>query len=294
MVFGKSSLSTIVELEANSIPDLYGRGWSDAPVDILFDSNLYNTQILYALLSSPLAWLSPNESFSLIGYSLGGCLVPSFLLSLPETQLASISSVILLAPAGLLNSGKLPFFTKLGYRGWLPTALQTFVAKRNMRKGVKEFSTDNMDRSKTLDLNFIAGWQASTHKGYLPAWMSSFRHCPIFDRKEMFTRVRKLLDTNAFGANEENGRMLIIMAGKDDTIKFDEVVPIMKQILEPQGEEEAKKEGHIKWKVFEEDGHDVVVMKGVELGDEILAFWGLKHKEQEQVSIGMEQSWVEA
>ncbi|KAF8455840.1 Alpha/Beta hydrolase protein, partial [Terfezia claveryi] len=164
--------------------DLYGRGWSDSPVDRPHDSNLYNTQIYSALLSSPLPWLSPREPFSIIGYSLGGCLVPSFMLSLPEAQLASISTVVLLAPAGLLQAAKMPIFAKLAYNGWLPTALQTVIAKRYMRKGIQEFSVDNTDRNKTLDLDSIAGWQASTHEGYLPAWVSSFRYCPIFDSRE--------------------------------------------------------------------------------------------------------------
>lgn len=163
-----------------------------------------------------------------------------------------------------------------------------------MRKGVKEFSVDNTDRSKTLDLNAVAGWQASAHEGFLPAWISSFRYCPIFDRKDMFTEFRKLVDTDAFGGKAGEGRVLIVMARKDETIKYDEVVPTMKEIMEPKGEEEARKEGYIKWKVYEEDGHDVPVTKGTEIADEIMAFWNPKPKEAEQVPPEMEQSWVQA
>ncbi|KAF8419909.1 Alpha/Beta hydrolase protein [Tirmania nivea] len=275
--------------------DLYGRGWSDSPVDRPHDSILYNSQIHYALLSSPLPWLSPHEFFSVIGYSLGGCLVPSFILSLPEAQLASISSVVLLAPAGLLQAAKMSTFTKLAYNGWLPTAVQTFIAKRFMRKGVQEFSVDNTDQNKTLDLDSIAGWQASTHEGYLPAWISSFRYCPIFDSREMFTEFRNLVDTDAFGAKEENGRVYIFMAGEDSAVRFDEVVPAMKEILHPKDEKELKREGHIKWKVWEGAEHEMVARSGSEIAREILVFWGVKERTQEQVPlVDMEQSWVQA
>lgn len=275
--------------------DLYGRGWSDSPVDRPHDSNLYNTQIHSVLLSSPLPWLSPREPFSIVGYSLGGCLVPSFMLSLPEAQLASISTVVLLAPAGLLQAAKMPIFAKLAYNGWLPTALQTIIAKRYMRKGMQEFSVDNTDRNKTLDLDSIAGWQASTHKGYLPAWVSSFRYCPIFDSREMFTEFRKLVDTGAFGAKEGNGRVFILMGGKDTVVRFDEVAPIAKEILHLKDEEEGGREGHIKLKVWEDAEHEMVGRSGSELAREILAFWGAKEREQEQIPpADMEQSWVQA
>jgi len=164
-----------------------------------------------------------------------------------------------------------------------------------MRINVQEFSVDNTDRGKMLDLDSIAGWQAHTHEGYFLAWVSSVRYCPIFDNREIFTEIRKLVDTDAFGVKGENGRVFIVMAGKDNAVRFDEVVPTMKEILHPKDDEEVKREGRIRWKVFEDAGHDVVATSGSELADEILAFWGVKEREQGQTPpVDMEQSWVQA
>ena len=172
----------------------------------------------------------------------------------------------------------MPILIKLGYKGYLPTALQTAVARRIIRKGVKEFSADNTDRAKILDLDAIAGWQAMTHKGFLHAWMGSSRSCPIFDSFETWAKFRGLLESGAFGAEEdriEKGRVLIVMALKDETVRYAEVAPGIIATLHPHGCEEAEKEGLVKWKIFEDDGHDVVVKKGGEVADAVLEFWGL-------------------
>ena len=278
--------------------DLYGRGWSDSPLNIRFDASLYNTQMLHALLSSDLPWLSPQESFSIIGYSLGGSLVPTFLLSLPPLQLASIDSAILLAPAGLLQVARLAFLKKLGYRGWLPTALQTFVAQRHMRRSVKELLEKQKpgdSDSSTMSVDSVTEWQARTHRGYLPAWISSFQCCPIFDQHHIWSQFRTLAETNAFGALSERtqpNKVFIILAGKDDTVKFNEVVPALRQIFAQSigdVDGQTQKEAFVKWKVYENDGHDLVATKGIDIADEILHFWGLKEPREP-----MAQSWVHA
>ena len=268
-----------------------------------FDASLYNTQILHALLSSDLPWLSPQEPFSIIGYSLGGSLVPTFLLSLPSPQLSSIDSTILLAPAGLLQLDRLAFLKKLGYRGWLPTALQTFVAQQHMRRSVKELpgrqQHDNTD-SSTMSVDLVTEWQARTHRGYLPAWISSFQCCPLFDQHHIWNQFRKLAETNAFGAlpgRTRPGKVFIILAGKDDTVKFNEVVPALKQVFARGTDDEdgqaqnavKKKETFVRWKVYGDDGHDVVATKGIDIADDILDFWGLKESGDP-----MAQSWVHA
>lgn len=61
--------------------DLWGRGYSDS-VDLPHDGRLYATQIMIALVSSPLAW-TPG-GFSLVGYSLGGGIVVDFAAGFPE------------------------------------------------------------------------------------------------------------------------------------------------------------------------------------------------------------------
>lgn len=88
--------------------DLFGRGFTDAPSDLDYDDRLFITQIFYVLASSPLAWLPGTQKgedsderrgFSIIGYSLGGCLSMAFASYFPEL----VEDVVLLAPAGILR-----------------------------------------------------------------------------------------------------------------------------------------------------------------------------------------------
>ncbi|KAF5260567.1 hypothetical protein FOXYS1_8775, partial [Fusarium oxysporum] len=87
--------------------DLFGRGFSDGVGDLPYDIRLYTTQVLLALASSPLSWTGSN-SLRLIGYSLGGAIAASFAVDFPHM----VSSLILLAPAGLIRS------TDLGLTFW--------------------------------------------------------------------------------------------------------------------------------------------------------------------------------
>ncbi|KAL5041364.1 Alpha/Beta hydrolase protein [Aspergillus fruticulosus] len=58
------------------IYDLFGRGYSDAPNDLVFDARLYTTQVLL-VLSSPLPWTG-TSAFHIIGFSLGGSIAVAF------------------------------------------------------------------------------------------------------------------------------------------------------------------------------------------------------------------------
>ncbi|KAE9572170.1 hypothetical protein CGMCC3_g11609 [Colletotrichum fructicola] len=64
--------------------DFFGRGYSDAPTDLPYDSRLYTTQILLALASSPLRGWTGDDAFHLLGYSLGGAVAAAFAASSPH------------------------------------------------------------------------------------------------------------------------------------------------------------------------------------------------------------------
>ncbi|KAK0659003.1 hypothetical protein DIS24_g4227 [Lasiodiplodia hormozganensis] len=81
--------------------DLFGRGFSDSPTDLPYDARLYTTQILLALASSPLSWTgSASQSFSIVGYSLGGGIAADFA-SYFYPRL--VSSLVLIAPGGVMR-----------------------------------------------------------------------------------------------------------------------------------------------------------------------------------------------
>jgi pimeloyl-ACP methyl ester carboxylesterase len=99
-------------------PDLFGRGYSDAPSPLYhkYDSSLYFSQILLCLQSSPIAW-SGHRSFTIIGYSLGGAIAADFASYFPY----NVRGLVLVAPGGLIRKRNITFKSKLLYQSsWLP------------------------------------------------------------------------------------------------------------------------------------------------------------------------------
>ncbi|KAF1990227.1 alpha/beta-hydrolase [Aulographum hederae CBS 113979] len=84
--------------------DLWGHGYSDAPLDVPYDTRLFTTQIHFAITSSPIPWTGSNNKhspgISLIAFSLGASIAVDFASTYPYLT----TSLILLAPIGLLQS----------------------------------------------------------------------------------------------------------------------------------------------------------------------------------------------
>ena len=91
--------------------DLPGRGYSDTPVPTPHSNRLYTTTILLALTTSPLPWTGNGETFSLIGYSLGGGIVANLTSYFPSL----VSSLVLIAPAGLIRQSRITLMNKVLY-----------------------------------------------------------------------------------------------------------------------------------------------------------------------------------
>ncbi|KAJ3560556.1 hypothetical protein NPX13_g9262 [Xylaria arbuscula] len=108
--------------------DLFGRGYSDAPTDLPYDTRLYVSQILLVLASSPRPWAT--SSFHLIGYSLGGGLSLSFARYFPHL----LRSLVLIAPCGLIRSHHVGWRSWLYYNsGLLPEFLVRYLVRRRIR-----------------------------------------------------------------------------------------------------------------------------------------------------------------
>jgi pimeloyl-ACP methyl ester carboxylesterase len=179
--------------------DLFGRGYSDAPVGVDYDEQLFATQILYVLYSSPLSW----DRFSLVGYSLGGGIAVSFAAHFAER----IEALVLFAPGGILNGSKLGLLLKLGRGGWVPAALETYMVGRQVGVRTRAHAED-LASEDGLDYGKIMRWQASSHKGFAMAFGNSFRHGPLYDRQQEWREVAK----------KGIQRVGILVGGVDDVI----------------------------------------------------------------------------
>jgi pimeloyl-ACP methyl ester carboxylesterase len=114
--------------------DLFGRGFSDNPSDLPHDARLYTTQLLIALASSPdLSWTGP-QAFKLVGYSLGGGIAVHFATSFPHL----VSSLVLLAPAGLIRPESFGAFTRAVFTsGIIPPRLLNWLTSKRLKKPIR-------------------------------------------------------------------------------------------------------------------------------------------------------------
>jgi len=109
--------------------DLFGRGYSDAPGDLPYDTRLFVTQVLLALASSPLAWTG-KDALSVIGYSLGGGIAANFAATFPDM----VETLILLAPSGLIRPENIGRASRLVFTsGLVPERLLAWMTKRRLR-----------------------------------------------------------------------------------------------------------------------------------------------------------------
>ena len=112
--------------------DLPGRGYSDTPVPTPHSNRLYTTTILLALTSSPIPWTGNDEAFSLIGYSLGGGIVANFTSYFPSL----VSSLVLLAPSGLIRQSRITLMNKVLYNtGLINEMVLERIVNGQMRRG---------------------------------------------------------------------------------------------------------------------------------------------------------------
>ncbi|KAI9757723.1 MAG: hypothetical protein M4579_003348 [Chaenotheca gracillima] len=268
--------------------DLWGRGYSDAPGDLQYDARLYTSQIFFALASSPLSWTgAASGRFAAIGYSMGGGIAASFTSHFPDL----VSSLILLAPAGLLRPSRISYQSKFLYSiGIFPESFLEWLVKRRLRNApnipstkndkaqssnpmVQELpSTEESETSKNslgfnVDAPATVDWQIEHHQGFLGSFMSSIRFAPVTGQEDDWRRIGARLSAQKGEGNElglDQGKVLLVLGEKDLAIPKDEVRP---DAVEALGGEE-----NVVVKVVDA-GHELPITRSDELVGCIVEFW---------------------
>lgn len=263
--------------------DLFGRGYSDNPGDLLHDDRLFTTQILLALASSPLSWTGAGSGkFSMIGYSFGGGVVTSFASYFPDL----VDSLILFAPAGLIRPHHISTTNRIIYQeGVIPEPLLQRIIKNRLRtplsappdqKGKNVDATNAVKAEVNVEYNSQAvlskkypnvtvvkavAHQVDNHPGFVQAFISSIRYGPVREQHERWRIVgRKLSELN-----KENGtsKKVLMVLGEHDPI-------IVKDELEEDAAEAFL--GNVEVVAFDA-GHEAPVTKGDQIAQAILDFW---------------------
>ncbi|OAP54940.1 hypothetical protein AYL99_10640 [Fonsecaea erecta] len=266
--------------------DLFGRGYSDNPADLVHDIRLFTTQILLVLASSPLSWTGKDSGkFSLIGYSLGGGIAATFASYFPNL----IDTLILFAPAGILRPHHISRSSHIIYsEGLIPESLLQRLVRKRLRSPLAAPLKKPVDKDNTVDateavaaeINLEANSQALLSKirphvtvektvqyqldnypEFVAAFMSSIRYGPVryqHDRWRVFGEHLNRL-------NEEKGaqkKVLIVLGANDPIIIRKEVEEDATEVLS----------GNVEFDVYDA-GHEVPVTKGDQIVAKILDFW---------------------
>ncbi|KAK1528326.1 hypothetical protein CPAR01_12884 [Colletotrichum paranaense] len=276
--------------------DFFGRGYSDAPLDLPHDARLYTTQILLALASSPSPGWTGNDAFHLLGYSLGGAVAAAFSSTHPHL----VRSLSLVAPGGLVRSG-----AHVGWRsrvlynaGWIPEWVRRWVVGRRLRPvKVGGGAVGDVPEKETVDddeaeekkeewdelrlvgggrIGEVVGWQLARHPGFVTSYMSTIRHAPIYDRGDEEWRVlAEVLEARRSSCGDgggrgwssepglRKGRVLFLLGEDDDIVVLGETVWDAERVLGEDAVEVVVLGG----------GHEIAITKGREIVGAVVAAW---------------------
>ncbi|KAH0444668.1 alpha beta hydrolase family [Colletotrichum camelliae] len=261
--------------------DFFGRGYSDAPTDLPYDSRLYTTQILLALASSPLRGWTGDDAFHLLGYSLGGAVAAAFAASSPHL----VRSLTLVAPGGLIRSAahvgwrsrflyNSPLLPE-GFRKWVvgrrlaPAKRAGDVPEAEAVDGVEpeEAGWDELRLVGGGRIGEVVGWQLAAHEGFVGSYVSTIREAPVYDRADeewmVLAKVLEARREEGAGAGLRKGRVLFVLGERDEIVVPGETVWDARRVL---GEDAVEV-------LVLKAGHEIGVTKGEEIVDGVLAAW---------------------
>ncbi|KAJ5579668.1 uncharacterized protein N7459_005653 [Penicillium hispanicum] len=229
--------------------DLFGRGYSDCPADLPQDNRLFATQIMLALTSSPISWTGAESGkFCLVGYSLGGGIAAAFASFFPQL----LSSLVLLAPSGLIRESQISLQSRLLYsRGLMPENILGYLVGRRLQAGplvhakpirhklnatdalTEELPSQGAAQVQILSREYphinvpsAVAWQVRSHSGFVHAFMSSMRYGPILGQRQWnnWARLGEYLSSqHSFTAGRQGEKGLSsdkvhILCGNNDPI----------------------------------------------------------------------------
>ena len=275
--------------------DLFGRGYSDCP-PAAQDSALWASQIAFVLGSSELAWW--GEGFVVVGYSLGGGIAADWASWFPRT----VRGLVLVAPAGLLRAGRVAWWSRFVYGGFLPRGLVERIVGRRLRGGSggrqpeetkvgvvqsaeaevpgkgEEEAIGGGGRGEGLfpgrpvfSVADVVDWQVDAHPGFVPAFISSIQNSPISGQQERWRLVGSRLDRQRLNPDDDvaakegmtEGKVLLMLGKDDSIIVADEIGPDAEKVLGKENVEVRVLDG----------GHDLPVANADGCAKAIGDFW---------------------
>ncbi|OTB18515.1 hypothetical protein K445DRAFT_315347 [Daldinia sp. EC12] len=277
--------------------DLFGRGYSDAPSDLVYDARLYVTQFLLVLASSKLSW----TNFNLVGYSLGGGLCVLFARYFPH----QVNSLTLVASCGLIRQHHVGWKSRLLYSsGMLPEFLVRVLVRRRIRpkiaqppgaaggadiasaetkkylpngdgdsNGGAEFDSTSISKFRPrTTVSSVVRWQVDHHGGFVTAFLSTIRNAPIYAPQQDWKALNEILEARRGSALAEEGaptsglhagKILMVLGEDDPIVVKEETIEDAQKTLGVDGVEIAVLPG----------GHEIPITASSDIVNRVEAFW---------------------
>ncbi|KAL4994075.1 putative alpha/beta hydrolase [Aspergillus recurvatus] len=263
------------------IYDLFGRGYSDAPNDLVFDARLYTTQVLLVLSSSPLPWTG-TSAFHIIGFSLGGSIAVAF----AAYHATMLRSVTLVCPGGLIRTSHMKPLDRVLYSTakvipeWL--RLKIFRDSLEPRNGAAcadvlggkededDLAFDDVpiaeDRPQ-VSVGDVIRWQLGANAGFVRSYLSTLRSALVYRRHDRTWRV--LADELARRREVDalpglpGGKVCLIVAERDIIVVGDECASDAAEILGTEAVETHVLSG----------GHEIAISRSRDVISIATGFW---------------------
>lgn len=236
------------------VKDLWGRGYSDTPLDVPHDARLFGMQIFFAAASSALSWTGEESGgFSVVGFSLGGGIAMAFAADFPYL----INSIVLLAPGGIIRRLPDAYETIFFRYPFLlpPSFLRNLVGKilglkvprspidcsilHDQSQTSSEIAHEVQETGKeALDITGIVQWQFDNHEGFINSLISTHQYGPIKQQHSDWRRVCSVVigDTAHTWPSSQSSKLfdsklLIIFGEGDSVIRGEEVTADLLEII---------------------------------------------------------------
>ncbi|RYP14474.1 hypothetical protein DL765_006364 [Monosporascus sp. GIB2] len=261
--------------------DLFGRGYSDAPNDLVYDARLYTTQILLVLSSSPLSWTG-TSMFHIIGFSLGGSIAVAF----AAYHATMLRSITLVCPGGLIRTSHMKPLDRCLYSSarlipeWL--RLKLFRGSLEPRNGAACAGVPG-EQQDEADLDFdavpiaedrphiavgdVIRWQLGANKGFVQSYLSTLRSALVYRRHDRTWRMLADELARRRGVDAppglKGGKVCLIVAERDIIVIADECVDDATEVLGTEAVETCYLSG----------GHEIAISSGRHVASVAMKSW---------------------